>query len=232
MTISQKPPLRLRHELKYPISGQDACILSAQLRKLFQHDANAGPEGTYMVRSLYFDTPYDKALRQKLDGVDRREKFRLRYYGADTSCIRLEKKCKINGLCSKYSAKLTAAQVRQLLAGEVDFLLREEHPLLLEFYSKLRGQQLAPKTIVTYMREAFVYPPGNVRITLDSGLHTGLFSLDFLSPQRYQAPASGGITILEVKYDAFLPEVVSMAVQLLGRQASAYSKYAQCRSFD
>ena len=50
--------------------------------KLFPHDPHAGADGTYRVTSLYFDTPYDSALREKLDGVNRREKFRLRYYGA------------------------------------------------------------------------------------------------------------------------------------------------------
>ena len=39
-------------------------------------------------------------------------------------------------------------------------------------------------------------------------------------------------TVLEVKYDAFLPELVRMAVQVPGRQAAACSKYALSRRFD
>ncbi len=53
------------------------------------------------MRSLYFDTPEDKALWEKVDCVNMREKFRIRYYNGDTSYIVLEKKCKVNGLCGK-----------------------------------------------------------------------------------------------------------------------------------
>ena len=162
MMIKEKPPLKLRHELKHNINPQDDLILSSRLRKLFKHDANADSHGIYRVSSLYFDTPYDKALRQKIDGVNQREKFRLRYYGNDTSFIRLEKKFKINGLCGKHSVKVSQEQAVCIISGDINFLLECEHPLLLELYSKMKGQLLSPKTIVTYDREAFQYEPGNV----------------------------------------------------------------------
>ena len=123
-------------------------MLSSRLRKLFLHDQNADSHGIYRVSSLYFDTPTDKALRQKIDGVNRREKFRLRYYGDDLGFIRLEKKYKINGLCGKRSTKLTAEQVRQILSGDMDFLLNGD-ALMQELYSKMKGQLLTPKTIVS-----------------------------------------------------------------------------------
>lgn len=232
MGIKEKGSFRFRHELKHNINPLDDLMLTPRLRKLFKHDANADSHGTYRVSSFYFDTPYDNALRQKIDGVDYREKFRFRYYGADTSFIRLEKKFKMNGLCGKYSARVTEEQVRRILSGDIDFLLDCEHPLLPELYSKMRGQILVPKTIVTYDREAFLYEPGNVRITLDRNLRSGLGSVDFLNPQLYHATVSEGLTVLEVKYDEFLPELVSMAVQLPNRWASAYSKYAICRRYD
>ena len=224
--------VKLRHEWKHRINAQDDLVLAARLRNLFPHDKHADSHGSYRVSSLYFDTPYDKALRQKLDGVNEREKFRLRYYGIDTSFIRLEKKFKRNGLCGKRSVRVTEEEIQKILAGEIGFLLDGGHPLLVEFYSKLRGQLLAPKTIVTYDREAFLYGPGNVRITLDRNLRSGLGRTDFLDPHGYHVPMGEGITVLEVKYDAFLPEIVRMAVQVPDRRASAYSKYAVCRRYD
>ena len=184
------------------------------------------------MTSLYFDTPYDRAYRQKLNGAARREKFRLRYYGADTGVIRLEKKYKINGLCGKRSARLTLRQTEELLAGRIDFLLESREPLLTEFYSKIRGQGLEKKTIVCYDREAFCFEPGNVRVTLDRNVRTGLGSTDFLDTNRLKPGALENCTVLEVKYDAFLPDLVRMAVRVPGRQAAACSKYAQCRRFD
>ena len=206
-------------------------MISSRLRKLFLHDINADSHGIYRVSSLYFDTPTDLALRQKLDGVNRREKFRLRYYGDDLRFIRLEKKYKINGLCGKRSTRITQEQVRMLLSGEIGFLLSGD-TLMQELYSKMKGQRLAPKTIVTYDREAFLFAPGNVRITLDRNVRTGLASMDFLNPQLHHVPVSEGLTVLEVKYDEFLPEIVKMAVQVPNMQASAYSKYAVCRKYD
>jgi len=223
--------VKLRHELKHSISNGEDVLLSSRLRNLFPHDENADAHGVYRVRSLYFDTPQDMALRQKLDGVNRREKFRIRYYGDDLSFIRLEKKYKINGLCGKRSTKLSAGQVKQLLCGDIAFLLKGD-ALMQELYSKMKGQLLAPKTIVTYEREAFLFAPGNVRITLDRDIRTGLSSLDFLNPQLHQVPVSDGLTVLEVKYDEFLPDIVKMAVQVPNTQASAYSKYAVCRKYD
>ena len=224
--------MKLRHELKHSINPGEDMILTSRLRKLFPHDSNADSHGSYRVSSLYFDTPYDKALRQKIDGVNSREKFRLRHYNADLSFIRLEKKYKINGLCGKRSAKISAQQVEKLLSGDIDFLLTSGEALLMELYSKMRGQQLAPKTIVTYDREAFLFAPGNVRITIDRNLRTGLDSTDFLNPHLCHAPVSDGLAVLEVKYDAFLPEIVKMAVQIPNRQAAAYSKYAVCRRYE
>ena len=232
MTIKPENELPLRHELKHRINLREDLVLSQRLRKLFPHDKNAGPDGTYRVTSLYFDTPYDSALREKIDGVNRREKFRLRYYGMDTSFIRLEKKYKINGLCGKRSARMTQEQAEKLLAGEIGFLLDSCEPLFIELYSKIKGKGLSPKTIVCYDREAFLYAPGNVRITLDRNIRTALGNVDFLNPEIFYLRAAEPGTVLEVKYDAFLPELVRMAVQVPGRQAAACSKYALCRRFD
>ncbi len=82
--------MKLRHEQKHQISRTEDLVLAGRLSKLFRRDSHAGPDGSYRVTSLYFDTPDDRALREKTEGFSRREKFRLRYYGTDFSFIRLE----------------------------------------------------------------------------------------------------------------------------------------------
>lgn len=222
----------MRHEFKHTVNPREDLVLCGRLRKLFSHDPHAGPDGSYRITSLYFDTPYDAALLEKLDGVNRREKFRLRYYGADVSSMRLEKKFKINGLCGKRSAPLSPEQAALLIKGEYRFLLHSGNSLLTEFYSKLQGECLRPRAVVIYDREAFAYEPGNVRITLDRNVRTCLSWPDFLRPDPVCLPALENMTVLEVKYDEFLPDLVRMAVQVPGRRASACSKYAVCRRFD
>ena len=231
-TIGMTEPLSLRHEVKHQISPQEDLVLASRLRKLFPRDGHAGPDGSYRVTSLYFDTPYDVALREKLDGVDRREKFRLRYYGKDPAWVKLEKKYKINGLCGKRSVRLTLDEAERLLSRETAFLLERGEPLLSELYHKLRGTLLRPRTVVCYDREAFLYAPGNVRVTLDRNLCTCGDSVGFLSPGLHPLKPLDALTVLEVKYDAFLPDLVRLAVQTPDRRAGACSKYALCRRYE
>ena len=91
---------------------------------------------------------------------------------------------------------------------------------------------LRPRTVVCYDREAFSYPPGNVRVTLDRAVRSNLNPLSFLDAGPFPLKPLEGRTVLEVKYDAFLPDLVRLAVQVPGRQAAACSKYALCRRFD
>lgn len=231
-TIKHKAPLTFRHELKHAVNDAEASLLSSRLACLFARDAHAGKQGRYRVTSLYFDTPYDKALREKFEGVDRREKFRLRYYGDDLSFIRLERKIKVNGTCAKQKTRLTYDQAKALMEGECAFLLQTDDVLCLELYAKMRGELLRPRVVVRYEREAYTYAPGNTRITLDRNLHTSMRTLDFLEPGSGRVPAADGLSVLEVKYDEYLPNVVRAVLDPLGRQAHAYSKYALCRRFD
>lgn len=220
-----------RHEWKIEVSGPDLLVLRQRLSCVLKPDPHA-VDGQYLIRSLYFDTPEDKALREKLDGVSRREKFRIRYYNADTSCIHLEKKSKLAGLGRKDMAVLTPEQAQKIVDGELSWMAGSEAPLIVELYSKMRTQRLRPKTIVDYTREPFVCSPGNVRVTLDYNIRTGLSRTDFLNAACPTIPVPDRPAILEVKWDAFLPDAVRDLVQLPGRRSSAFSKYAACRSYD
>ena len=58
-----------------------------RLRAVMKPDQFAGADGRYVVRSIYFDNMDDKALREKINGAQKREKFRIRYYNDDLSFI-------------------------------------------------------------------------------------------------------------------------------------------------
>lgn len=223
---------KLRHEWKHIISPSDKAQLIARLSSFCAPDPHYGAE-SYQIRSLYFDNVYDKALRERLNGQECREKFRIRYYNFDDRYIVLEKKSKFNQLCGKQSTRVTRSEVEQLLRGEIGWLMLKESPLCHELYAKMRSQMLKPKVIVDYTRRAFVYQPGNTRITLDDDVRTGLSSLDFFNPNLATIPAD--ITrpiILEVKYDAYLPDNVRRAIRLDNRRTTNFSKYAACRLTD
>lgn len=221
---------RFRHEWKHEINCGDLLELRLRLTAVARRDEHA-PDGRYFIRSLYFDDLRDRALREKLDGVDPREKFRIRYYNGDTGLLKLEKKRKVRGLCAKESAPISAEEARRILAGDLDWMPEDGRALLRELYCRMRYGGLAPKTIVDYTREPFVYEPGNVRVTLDYDIRTGLRCTDFLDPGCVTVPAGDAPIVLEVKWDEFLPDPIRDAVQLPGRRATAFSKYAQCRVY-
>ena len=220
--------LKFRHELKHRINRLDCTELRARLKHIARYDENAGADGCYTVKSLYFDDYEDSAVREKLSGVSRREKFRLRYYSGDSRLIRLERKIKINSLVAKESAEITAGQCAALLCGEYEFLKHGGNELFLKLYAKLRFGLLRPKSIVDYTREAYVFRPGNVRITLDSNIRTSSLTSGFLDDALLTMPAAGAI-ILEVKYDNFMPDVIADALQIKSRQVTEFSKYTISR---
>ena len=218
-----------RHEYKHEINISDIMAVRHRLRAVAKPDEHA-TDGRYFIRSLYFDNVTDKVLREKIDGVNHREKFRIRYYNHDASLLHLEKKSRQNGLSAKSVTFLTSEEVQLIIQNRTDFMRLSDRSLVQELYCKMRSQGLFAKTIVDYTREAFIYAPGNVRITLDYNLRTALRCTDFLSPDCVTVPIPD-TCILEVKWDSFLPAVIRDAVQLDGRRSSSFSKYAACRIY-
>ena len=224
--------MKMRHEIKHEITYHDMIILRKRLQTLMKRDSYA-KDGIYKIRSLYFDNISDKALREKIDGVNHREKFRIRYYNDDTSFIRLEKKSKKSGLGNKQMAPLTLEEAQKIIDGDYEWMKScKDRPLILELYTKMVLQGLRPKTIVDYTREPFTFDAGNVRVTLDYNIRTGLKCTDFLNSDCITIPAGDTNTIiLEVKWDNYLPEIIKDIVQLEGRRGAAFSKYAISRIY-
>ena len=222
--------MKYRHEWKHEINYADMLTLRARLSAVMKRDEHA-VNGVYHIRSLYFDNLYDKALREKIDGVNRREKFRIRFYNGDTSFIVLEKKSKLNGLCAKESCRITEEEAQKIVDGDLSWMTESGRPLCIELYSIMLSQGLKPKTIVDYTREPFVFAPGNVRVTLDYDIRTGIFRTDFLNPDTLTLPAGESPIILEVKWDEYLPDIIRDAVSIPGRSVTAFSKYEQCRIY-
>ena len=219
----------LRHEIKHEINYSDMITIRQRLSAVAYRDPHA-IDGKYFIRSLYFDNLADKALMEKINGMSRREKFRIRYYNGDTSVIHLEKKSKIDRLGNKQSAPLTVQQAQSIVGGETEWMLNSEYQLIQELYSKMKSEGIAPKTIVDYTREPFIYPAGNVRVTLDYNIRSGMRCTDFLKTDCVTVPVSDSI-ILEVKWDGFLPDIIRDAVALADRREGAFSKYAACRIY-
>jgi len=217
-----------RHELKFYINHSDYVQLCTRLRVVARPDVHGTTDGGYAVRSLYFDNYSDKAVVEKLSGQSNREKFRIRYYNGDISFIRLEKKNKANKFVNKENVLITIEQCEGILTGNYDSLKLADVPLMMELHTKIRTQNLRPRCIVDYQRQAFTYPAGNVRITLDSRIKTSNSVTGFLNPASVTIPAANAI-VMEVKYDGFLPDVIRDLIQADYRNQTEFSKYVVAR---
>lgn len=222
--------MHYRHEWKHEISASDLLVLRQRLRALAKLDSHT-VNGSYRIRSLYFDTPTDQALREKINGVSCREKFRIRYYNGDLGLIRLEKKSKRGGLCHKDTVNVSADEVAMLLRQDHEWMYDPQRPLVQELKSRMTTQGLAPKVIVDYTREPYLFAPGNVRVTMDYNIRTGLQWDKFLIPDSMSLPLRDDPIVLEVKWDEFLPSIIRDAVQLDSRHTTSFSKYAACRTY-
>ncbi|MBC3887776.1 VTC domain-containing protein [Acetobacterium paludosum] len=223
--------MKFRHEHKHYINYMDYVVLRSKLKAIMKQDDHTDTDGAYQIRSLYFDNFRDTVLNEKIDGINHREKFRIRCYNNDFSFVNLEKKTKINSLCSKILAPITQEEAESILDCNTEWMAESNYPLIVELYTKMKSQGLRPKSIVDYSREAYVFKTGNVRVTIDRNIRTGLLSTAMFNPNLPMITAGDSQILLEVKYDNFLPEIISNIVQLESRRQTAFSKYAASRIY-
>ncbi|MBQ7825666.1 MAG: polyphosphate polymerase domain-containing protein [Clostridia bacterium] len=223
----------LRHELKYHITPAELSVLRSVLTPVMQLDPNGNENNEYHIRSLYFDTINDDALEEKIAGVGNRKKYRMRIYNFSDKVIKLECKSKYGDLISKQSVSIPRDLAEQLIAGDPDGLQRMRHPLLHDVYREMRTRLLRPVVIVDYIREAYIHPAQDVRITFDKQLRTGMYSSDMFNPMLPTFPVfDDPVEILEVKFNEFLPTYIQSIISGVTAQRSAVSKYTWCRRYE
>lgn len=223
----------MRHELKYHMNQGDAALLRNLMRGTLRPDSNANEYGEYHIRSLYFDDVYNTALVDKVAGVRDRDKYRIRIYNYSDSQIRLERKTKRGDYIEKTSATITRRLAEKIMAGNASGLEKIDHPLIHDLYVQMTTRLLRPVVIVDYVREAYVHPAENTRITLDKYLHTGVMSRDLFNPNLPTLPVLDPDTvILEVKYDRRLPGYLPALLGSIRGTRSAISKYVLCRQYE
>ncbi|MBR9976249.1 MAG: polyphosphate polymerase domain-containing protein [Bacteroidetes bacterium] len=171
-------------EYKYLLPAGDVDAVRRAVHRHMAHDAYAlrTPEGSYVVRSVYFDSPRLGAYREKVEGVRSRRKYRIRAYGAarHDSAAFLEIKEKQGQYLTKFRSALAVGDVEELTRDR-DFgrLVRGLHgdgidPANAElFFRDVDRKALRPVVLVVYDREAFTADGmSDLRVTIDSGLRS------------------------------------------------------------
>ena len=226
----------LRHELKFFITPLQYQVLSRTLRSVLHPDPHGDENNQYHIRSLYFDTVNDSALMDKINGTANRDKYRIRIYNFSDDVIRLECKSKFCDLISKRSVRITRDMAEQMISADPTGLEATASGLLGDMFREMRTNLLHPVVVVDYLREAYLHPAEEVRITFDMQLRSGLGSVDMFNPNLPTVPPfDHDEIILEVKYNRVLPPYISNILSYAlrdGAARSAISKYVYCRRFE
>ena len=223
--------IKYRNELKYLCSEQQLRLLEMRIRHLCLPDPHVGADGGYTVRSLYFDDYWNSCYYDNENGVDHREKFRIRFYDDRRDVVTLECKEKLHGKNHKYACSMSREQCEAILSGHFK-VPGNANPVLNKLFLNYRTRCYRPKVIVEYERTPYLYRTGNVRITFDRNIAASSHVQDFFSTRLRGRPImSGGMQLLEIKYDELLPDYLYHEMQLEHLQLTSNSKYYMARRF-
>ena len=226
------PDLKYRHEFKYLISAAQLPLLKTRITQLMSRDPHVGEDGVYNIRSLYFDDYANRCFYENENGVDVREKFRIRIYNHSPERITLECKRKEHGMTNKTSCRLTKEQADQLIYGNGFPISDDLPPLLKRFLLQMQTQRLRPAVIVEYERIPYIYKNGNVRVTFDTNISSSSDITNFFSETLSRRPIMPqGQQLMEVKFDEYLPDFIYRQLNLGTLQQTTFSKYYLCRKF-
>lgn len=220
----------LRNEIKFYLNSADAVLLERRLSAVLKKDRFTYENGSYSVQSIYFEDPSISSFYEKLDGIENRCKYRIRYYNNDFSFIRLEKKAKRSNLCEKHGTSVDFPTAEQLCACSFE-PMNSTDDVLQDFSRRIRYEGFRPMIYIAYYRKAFTYPASGVRITLDSQVSAERFCAPFGTGQFAPIPIlEQNETVLEVKFNNFLSPHISDLLADIPKQASSISKY--CKSVE
>ena len=223
--------VRFRHEYKYLEPEERLFPIEERLKAALHKDPHVSEKGFYSIRSVYFDDHHDSFLRENINGVDTREKWRIRIYDQSDSVITLERKRRKGDLIAKDSCRIGREECEDILKGRP--FLKEGEPLLNSFFILSRTRLLRPRIIVEYERTPFVLKEGNVRVTFDRNIRSSLEIDGFFSdrPLCCRPVLQGNVNLMEVKYDGFLPDHVAHIIEDGYMRRTSFSKYALARKF-
>lgn len=224
---------KYRHEDKYLCDSIQNAVLKARAGAILKRDGHTAQDGFYRVRSLYFDSIHDSCYYENEDGIGERDKYRIRIYNADPTHIFLEKKSKKRQMTLKQSCRIDEPLCRRLMngrpVGNISGMDRELQSLLVQ----MQTRAMRPAVIVEYTRYPFVEANGNVRVTFDEDIESSADAAGFLEKRIACRPVLGtGMSVLEVKWDEFLPGYIKNFIQLDSLQWGSFSKYYLCRKYN
>ena len=227
-----------RFEYKYLITEAQAEMVRAFAECHLRPDSHAdrSHDNQYPVHSLYLDSADLGLYQSSVAGQKNRFKLRVRFYDdrADTPAF-LEIKARKNDVIQKQRSAVSKDCVERILGsfcvmaddvGDGSPLSRKA----MERFCELSAELLArPRTIVSYMREAYVDPDGGpTRVTFDRRLRclatrSAVLSVD--EPGWLDLPNDW--VVLEIKFTDTFPNWAREMVEAVGLTRTSAAKYVR-----
>jgi len=221
-----------RNELKFYISYPEYLTMRTRLLPFMLKDPFGNRNNLYLVRSLYFDDINNSAYYEKLNGVEKREKYRIRIYNFKKDIIKLERKGKSGSYTFKETENIPQDLCESILAGDIGSLACSGSELQSGLYVRMKTEKLHPVVLVDYIREAYIHPLERVRVTFDMRLRSGMNSTDLWNPDISMISVlDPDRIIMEVKFNRFLPSVIRSLISSIPCERDSISKYVLCRNY-
>ena len=243
--MSQVSPHTLdRREFKYLVPVEMATDMAKAISSVCSLDPFAGADGSYDIRSLYFDTNqlglYWANEREEMN----RFKLRVRTYPPATSQVWLEVKARSGDSIYKTRASLPYDTWSTLAQNPSETLLSTEssqnRKMLERFLYHLHAHLLEPAMLVQYRREAYFSRVDDyARVTFDRAIQCQeqtQWSLE-ATPAHWRAVdhpvqtrTRAPMCIVELKFGSMVPRWMNVLIQNFELIRYSFSKY--CYSID
>jgi hypothetical protein len=232
-----------RREFKFLVPESIAQDIATAARSVCELDSHAGPDGSYAIRSLYFDNMNRDLFWANEREQDDRFKARVRCYPTDDQKMGdfawLEIKRRVLDMIVKTRVSVPMenwVEVVRSVTGlrQVDWMPGRKK-LGARFVRKVHTHHLEPTILVEYDREAYVSTVDEyARLTLDRHVRCQLqdrYSLEAIAG-RWRAVDHSARTltvepmcIVECKFGALIPRWMMVLVQRFELLRYSFSKY-------
>ncbi len=224
-----------RYEFKYLISGSVLAGIMRELELRLERDIHSDINGSYFIRSHYFDTDKFDLFYEKLAGLRKRYKFRFRNYcstPAYTNPLFLELKGRDDSLVFKHRLLLDPEGTEYSMSKGTNsfsgFLLDSGsiNGTGKRFVFDAFRKKLSPSVVVDYRRTAFENRANpDFRVTLDSQVVAYRAGSDG-HPVGRSHNIANGFQVLEIKFRYHLPNWFHRLIQEFELKRVSFSKFA------
>ena len=220
-----------RFEFKYIIKKNVSEAIQNEVKNFTKIDNYANNKSKYLVRSLYFDNNLFSNFHDKVDGVKKRYKFRIRTYTDNdnfNSPLFLEMKGRNNLRTYKIRTKIKKDDLnlfykqKNLLDLKYKYL---NNKLIEQYIFDSYKKKIIPKVLIDYNRLPLINKNGlYFRLTFDSDIKACSSNNIFNNKNSWKTCIAGN-DILEVKFDFTIPPWFHRIIQSYQLKRISVSKF-------